>query len=112
MIMLIGARRRPRIVDAVDDDAGFAFCRQLPGHSTAHKIHACLDQRWHVRLPRLDVRRQEEARPGFALLMYVVDDLRSPDILNLVYRELRLDLRESVPVAVVVVTCVMMIKLR
>src|ERR1044072_5883951 len=44
--------------------------------------------------------------------MNVVDDLRMPDVVNLVYGELRLDLRERVPVAVVIVTRVFVINVR
>ena len=44
--------------------------------------------------------------------MNVMDDLRMPDIENLVDDELRLDLRESVPIAIVIMAGVLMIKLR
>src|SRR5687768_18185582 len=47
-----------------------------------------------------------------ALLVYVVDDLRMPNVVNLVYGELRFDLRERVPVAIVIVSGVLVIKLR
>jgi hypothetical protein len=43
--------------------------------------------------------------------MDVVDDLRMPDVVNFVDGELRLDLGERVPVAVVVVTDVLVIEL-
>ena len=66
---------------------------------------------WHVRLDGLHVRRQEEPRADLALLVDVVDDLRVPDVVDLIDRELRLDLRKGVPVAVVVVADVFVIKL-
>ena len=44
--------------------------------------------------------------------MNVVDDLRMPDVENLVDDQLRLNLRERVPVAIVVVAGVLVIKLR
>ena len=44
--------------------------------------------------------------------MYVVDDLWMPDVVNLVDRDLRLNLREGVPVAVVIVARVLVIELR
>src|SRR5712692_3235058 len=44
--------------------------------------------------------------------MNVMDDLRMPDVENLVDGELRLDLRERVPVAIVIMTSVLVIKLR
>ena len=43
--------------------------------------------------------------------MYVVDDLRMPGVVNLVDGELRFNLREGVPVAVVIVACVLVVEL-
>jgi len=43
--------------------------------------------------------------------MNVVDDLRMPDVENLVDDQLRLDLRERIPVAIVVMAGVLVIKL-
>ncbi len=43
--------------------------------------------------------------------MYVVDDLRMPDVENLIDDELRLDLGERVPVAIVIVARVLVIEL-
>ena len=44
--------------------------------------------------------------------MNVVDDLRMPDVENLVDDQLRLNLRERVPVAIVIVAGVLVIELR
>ena len=66
----------------------------------------------HVRLDGLHVGRQKQARAVRPLLVYVVDYLRVPDVVNLINGQLRLDLREGVPVAVVVVADVLVIKLR
>ena len=44
--------------------------------------------------------------------MDVVDNLRMPDVVNLVDSDLRLELREGIPVAIVIVACVFVIKLR
>jgi hypothetical protein len=44
--------------------------------------------------------------------MNVVDDLRMPDVVNLVDSDLRFDLRERIPVAIVIVTGVLVIELR
>src|SRR5688572_18454451 len=44
--------------------------------------------------------------------MYVVNDMRMPDVVDLVDSKLRLDLRERVPVAIVIVTYILVIKLR
>ena len=40
-----------------------------------------------------------------------MDDLRVPDVVDLIDRELRLDLREGVPIAVVIVADVLVVKL-
>jgi hypothetical protein len=58
---------------------------------------------------RVYPRRQKDARTGSALLMHVVDDLRAPGVENLFNSEPRFDLREAVPVAVVIVTDVLMV---
>jgi hypothetical protein len=44
--------------------------------------------------------------------MDVMNDLWMPDVVNLVDSDLRLDLRERIPVPVVIVTCVLVIELR
>ena len=84
---------------------------QIGGHVVAEFGVAFDDLLRHVRLDRLHVRRQKQPRAVRALLMNVVDDLRVPDVVNLIDGQLRLDLRERVPVAVVVVADVFVIKL-
>ena len=54
---------------------------------------------------------EEETRAERSLLVNVVDNLRMPDVENLVDDQLRFDLREGVPVAIVVVAGVLVIKL-
>src|SRR5215510_7663346 len=110
--MLISARRRPRVVNTVDYHPGFAFGDQLPRHRRAHEIHAGLEDRRDVRLPRINVRGQEKSRSGIALLMNVVDDLWMPNVVDFIDRKLRFDLSERIPIAVVIVTRVVVIKLR
>ena len=66
----------------------------------------------HVGFDRRHIRRQKQSRAESALLVNVVHDLRMPDVVNLVYGDLRLDLREGIPVAVVIVAHVLLIKLR
>src|SRR6185369_13232266 len=65
----------------------------------------------HIWLDGGHVRRQEQTRTERTLLVDVVDYLRMPDVVNLIDSELRLDLREGVPVAVVIVTGVLVIEL-
>jgi len=85
---------------------------QSPGHLEAKRVHPRNENRIDVRLDRIHVRRNEQPRFIGALLMDVVDDLRMPEIVQRVDGHLRLDLRERVPVAVVIVAHVFLIKLR
>ena len=89
-----------------------SFGAHLARHVIAELRVTLDDLLRHVWLNRLHVRRQKQTRTERALLMNVVDDLRMPDVVNLVDRELRLDLRERVPVAVVIVAGVFVIELR
>src|SRR5262249_26485412 len=84
VVVLVGSRGSPRIVHAVDYDARLSLADQLPRHGRTHEIDARLNCRRHVWFPRLGVRRQEEPRACIALLVDVVDDLRMPDVLDLV----------------------------
>ena len=59
---------------------------------------------------RVDPLAAGNARAVCALLMHVVDDLRTPGIEDLFNSESRFDLREGVPVAVVIVTDVLMVE--
>ncbi len=64
----------------------------------------------NIRLNGLHVGREEKSSPCCAHLVYVVDYLRMPDVVNLVNDNLRLLLRERVPVAVVVVADVLVVE--
>ena len=109
--MLVGAGRCPGVVDRADGDARLPFARQLPRHRRTERIHAVHQQGVDVRLDRVEVGRQEQARSVAVLLMDVVHDLRMPHVVDRVHDQLRLDLRERVPVAVVVVPDVGVIEL-
>src|SRR6266567_820709 len=109
--MLIGARGRPRIVDRIDDDPRLPLPGERPRHGGAEGVYAVDQQGIDVRLDRIEVRRQEEPRPVGVLLVDVVHDLRVPHVVDRVHYELRLDLGERVPVAVVVVPDIVMIQL-
>ena len=111
VVMLVGARRRPGVVDRVDGDARPPFARQLPRHRRAERIHAVYQQGIDVGLDRVEVGRQEETRSVAVLLVDVVDDLRMPHVVDRIHDQLRLDLRERIPVAVVVVPGVGVIQL-
>ena len=68
------------------------------------------ENRIDVRLDWIHVRRNEKTRLVGALLVDVVHDLRMPEIVERVHRHLRLDLRERIPIAVVVVARVVMVE--
>ncbi|MEJ7698223.1 MAG: hypothetical protein WKF71_01045 [Pyrinomonadaceae bacterium] len=91
-------------------------CKSCPRHFVRDVIAefrvACDDFRRHVRLDGLHIRRHEQARAVRALLVNVVDDLRMPLVVNFINGQLRLNLRERIPIAVVVVSDVFVIKLR
>ena len=70
------------------------------------------ENRIDVRLDGIHVRRNEDASRVRGLLVDVVDDLRIPRRVQRVHRVARLELRERVPVAVVVVADVLVIELR
>ena len=109
--MLIRARRRPGVVGRIDRDAGLPLPGELPRDFRAERVYAVDQQRIDVRLDRIEVRRQEEPRSVGVLLVDVVHDLRVPHVVDRVHYELRLDLGERVPVAVVVVPDIVMIQL-
>ncbi len=109
--MRIRARRRPRVVSRFRGDPLETRAAHLFGDLAAQFRVAFDDLFRHVGLDRLHVWRQKQTRAKRALLMYVVDDLRMPDVENLIDDELRLDLRERVPIAIVIVAGVLVIKL-
>src|SRR5688500_7116736 len=111
VVVRIRARRSPGVVRRVVRDSFETFRAQLTDHPFAKLRIALDDLTRHVWFDRRHVRRQKQSRTKRALLMNVVDDLRAPNVVNLVHGELRLDLCERVPVAVVIVTGVFVIEL-
>ena len=112
MVMLIRACRCPGVIGRVDRNARLPLPGKLPGHRAAEGVDAVDQERIDVRLDGIEVRRQEQPRAIRIHLMDVVHDLRMPDIVQRIDCELCLDLRESIPVAVVVVAGVIVIQLR
>ena len=112
MIVLIRPRGRPRVVRRVDRDPGFSLARKLPRHRGAEGVDAVDQQRIDVRLDRIEIGREKQPRAVRPHLMDVVHDLRMPDDVQRVDGQTRLDLRERVPVAVVIVPRVFVVKLR
>ena len=110
--MLIRARRRPGVVGRIDRDAGLPLPGELPRYFRAECVHAVDQQRIHIGLDGIEIRRQEQTRSPRLHLMDIVHDLRMPDVVERVDRQLRFNLGEGVPVAVVVMTGVMVIQLR
>src|SRR5215472_8201058 len=112
MVVLIGSSRSPGVVNTVDYDPGLSLGGDLPCHGAAHEVDAGLDPRGHVGFPGIQIRRQKEPGARLALLVDIVNDLRVPDVVSLVYGHLGLDLSKGIPIAVVVVTGVVVIELR
>ena len=111
VVVLVGAGRRPGVVDRVDRDPRLPLAGELPRHARPQGVHSVHQQRVHVRLDRIEVGRQEEARAVRVLLVNVVHDLGMPHVVQRVDHQLRLDLREGVPVPVVVVPRVVVVQL-
>src|SRR4030095_12270709 len=101
--MRIGARRGPRIVSRIRCDADESFRAHFTRHPVTELRVSFDNLLWNVRFDWLHVRRQEQSRTHRTLLMYVVDDLWMPNVVNLVDSDLRLNLCECIPVAIVIV---------
>jgi len=104
------AGRGVSIIDRADHGARHVFLGKRGGHVGAELIDAGYDAGVDVGLPRIDVRRKEDAGLVSSHLVNVVDDLRMPGVVGFRHRELRLLLRERVPVTIVVVTHVELIE--
>jgi hypothetical protein len=83
---------------------------EIEGRVRSERVHALHQDRVNIRIDRVYPGRQEDARSGRALLMHVIDDLRTPRVENLLDSEPRFGLREAVPVAVVVVADIFVIE--
>ena len=59
VVMLIGARRRPRVVRRIDRDPGLPLPGQLPRHFRTECVHAVDQQGIDVRLDGIEIGRQE-----------------------------------------------------
>jgi hypothetical protein len=109
MVVLERARRGPGVEAGVDRDTGLPLAGQLPRDRGSERVRAVDQQRVDVRLDRVQVGREEEARTVALLLVDVHDDLRVPQVVERVDGQLRFNLRERVPIAVVVVARVVVV---
>ena len=112
MVVLIGAGGGEGIEDDIGRHARFAVRRQRLRHRGAEDVDLLREDRVHIRVVRVDEGRHEVARAVRHHLVQVVDDLRMPDVVDLLDRQAVLGLREHEPVAVVVVAGVGLIDLR
>src|SRR4029079_2535981 len=110
--MGISPRWRPCVICGVGGDALKALSSQLVGHPISKLGITCNDLPGNVRFDWFHVRGKEEARSESALLMDVVHNLRVPLVMNVIDGELSLNLRKGVPVAIVIVTRVLVVELR
>ena len=108
--MRIGARRCPCVVGRSGRDAFKAFFTHIVCHKIAEFRVAFDDFFRHVRFDGRFIRRQKKPCAVRALLMDVVDDLRMETVVNFINRQLRFDLRKSIPIAVVVVSDVLLVQ--
>ena len=106
----VGPGRAPGIEDRLGHDAGPALGHEPRRHRAAERSHRGAQGGVHVRLPGVEVGRDEHARAAPRHLMHVVDDLGPEAVVHVAHGELGLRLREHVPVAVVVVTGVLLVE--
>ena len=104
-------RRGPQVVLLVVDDAPLALRDQRCGHGHADLGLARDQQRVDVGVVRVLERRHEDAGAGRPHLVHVVGDLRLELAMD-VERQPGLLLREHEPVAVVVVSRIVMVEVR
>ena len=111
MVVLEGSGGSPSVVRGTQRHAREPVARHAPRDRGAERVEPLHQDGVHVGLDRVEVGRHEDPRPVRPLLVDVHRDLRVPDTVETVHDELRLDLRERIPVAVVVVTRVAMVEL-
>ncbi len=112
VISLVVPRGTPHIVERVDHHAGPAGARQVRRHAAADRVAFGHDQRIDIRIDGIEPRREEHARRGGLILVEIIDHLRMPDVVQPGNNQLRLLLRQHVPVAVVVMAGVLVVQLR
>ena len=99
----------PHVVRHAVAGAAFAVRFEREAHRHPDLADAADDDRVDVRVQWIDHRRQGEARALAALLVHIVENLREPLSIQQVRHRARLFLRHHVPVAVVVVTHVLVV---
>src|SRR4051812_20354693 len=109
---LVVPGRRPEIVGSMDRHAHLTGRGQVRRHGRANHVHLLREDGVYVRLDWVQPWRNEDSRCVGTLLVNIVDDFRMPHVLDLPDGCTSLRLREDVPVAIVVVTGVMVIQLR
>ena len=102
----------PCVISRIRDDAFEARGLKVQRHLRAERADLAQDGRVNVRVRRVEERRHAHARAELPLLMDVVDDFGEPLAPKERRDNLRLDLRQHEPVAVVVVAGVVMIEHR
>ena len=105
-------RHEPRIEVNLRFDAGHPFGFERGPHRTAQQLRRAPHQRIDVRIDGVVLRRDHDARAVASHLMRVFINLREPVLIHDLRPVLRLDLRQHVPVAIVVVTDIRAVQLR
>ncbi len=101
-----------RVEDVLRNHAGLSGLLEAPRHVASDEIDPAPHERIHRGSDRVGVRRHEHARPAGSHLVNVEPDLREPFFVRGPRHRLRFLLREHVPVAVVVVTRVVVVEPR
>ena len=101
--------RPPVVIDRTVDDSRPAAAREFLRHVSADDHERVIDQRGNVGVLGIVKRRDEKPRAPVAHLVNVVDDRRAPVFVDQLGRVARLAKIQHEPVAVVVVTGVLLI---
>ena len=102
----------PEVVHDATAHAGLVLEVEALPHRVAHLVERTHQQWIEVRTDRVREGRHPDTARERSALVLVIHDLREPVVIKLTRHGLGLDLRQHVPVTVVVVTDVVMVKLR
>ena len=115
-VVIVGSASHRPVPPQVEDDAAvdarLPLLVEAPPHRMSHLVQGTHDERIEVRVHGVLEGRHPDPPGEGARLMLIIDDLREPVVIELPRHRLRLDLRQHVPVAIVVVPDIVMIELR
>jgi len=109
MIVMVSPRRRPCIETDTVSHARFSLSSQFRRDECAHHSHLLPENRIDIGFVRIHIGRDKQPRSRASHLVHIQDDLGVPGIVYL-KRQPGFDLREHVPISVVVVTHILVVE--